>query len=146
MKTPQPHELLKAEKQVLTGVYVRLFKRYLVNFPEKKARALAGVVTHRIFCMEPADESMVEFLKEHEAIVGEEIRLLGQDREIRRIVSDTIVLKVVYMKRRRGCSDEAAADPVDRLKEMGIFLEGEKIPTPAGFIMSAKAFYDATPW
>ena len=146
MKTPQPHELLKAEKQVLTGVYVRLFKRYLVNFPEKKARALAGVVTHRIFCMEPADESMVEFLREHEDAVEEEIRLLGEDREIRMVVSETIVLKVVYMKRRRGCGEESPIGPVDRLKEIGIFLEGEHVPTPSGFIRSAKAFYEATPW
>ena len=146
MKIPQPHEMLKAEKQVLTGVYVRLFKRYIRRFSEEMAKTLAGAVTRRIFGLEPADASAGEFIRSHEKTINEEIRLLGDDHGIRRVVSDTIVLKVVYMKRQGGCSDETAGGPLDHLKEIGIFLEGDKAPTPAGFLLAAKTFYDATPW
>jgi hypothetical protein len=143
---PKPQDLLKAEKQVLTGVYVRLLKRYRQRFSEEKAKALAGAVTGLIFRLEPAEASMVEFIREHEDIINEEINLLESDYELRRVVSDTVVLKVVYMKRQRGCSEHAAFGPVDYLKEIGIFLEGDKAPTSSGVIRAAKDFYDATPW
>lgn len=146
MKTPRPHELLKAEKQVLTGVYVRLYRRYVGRFPEEKARALAGAVTHRIFNLEPADVSAAEFLKDHDDIIKEEIGMLGGDQEIRRAISDTMVLKVVFMQRQAGCRDGVSTGPVDHLKGLGLFLEAEKAPTPSSFVQTAKEFYDATPW
>lgn len=143
---PKPQDLLKAEKQVLTGVYVRLLRRFIDRFSPEEAKALAAAVTNRIFRLEPGDASVAEYVRVHEAVIDEELRRLGGDLEIRRVVSDTAVLKVVYMKRQRGCADDSPAGPVDYLKEIGMFLEGERAPTPSGFIASAKAFYEATPW
>ncbi|HPI92978.1 MAG TPA: hypothetical protein PK350_07580 [Deltaproteobacteria bacterium] len=137
---------MKAEKQVLTGVYVRLLVRYTGRFSPDEAKALAAAVTSRIFRLEPADAATAEYIRVHEDVIDEEVRRLVSDLEIRKIVSDTAVLRVVYMQRQRGCKDDTLTGPVDYLKEIGVFLEGERAPTPSGFIQAAKTFYEATPW
>jgi hypothetical protein len=146
VKTPHPDDLLKAEKQVLTGIYVRLLKRYSTRMGPGDARALAGAVTGSLLCLEPADEGVRRLMDEHRDLVEKEVTMLASDEEIRRMATDTVVLKTVYMNRQRSCKDESAQEPVEHLKRMGVFLPGEKAPTAAGFIDAAKAFYSATPW
>lgn len=146
MKIPQHQDLLRAERQVLTGVYVRLLRRYVRRFPAEEARALSAAMTKRILGVEPDDTTMDGFVRFHDEDIDREIDLLRDDHDIRRIVTDMVVIKVVFAKRHRGCSDEDAAAPVDHLKETGLFLEGDRAPTPAGFLEAARAFYDTTPW
>ncbi|HOS96068.1 MAG TPA: hypothetical protein PLR71_00910 [Deltaproteobacteria bacterium] len=146
MKTPNPDDLRKAEKQVLTGIYVRLLKRYSTRMGTEDARALAGAVSGILLCLEPADESVRRLMDERSDLVEKELALLAADEEIRRMATDTVVLKTVYMNRQRSCKDGSALEPVERLKRVGIYLQGEKAPTAAGFVESARAFYTATPW
>ncbi len=146
MKTPHPDDLRRAEKQVLTGIYVRLLKRYNSRMGAEDARALAGAVTGSLLCLEPADESVRRLMDERRDLVEREVALLAADEEIRRMATDTVVLKTVYMNRQRSCKDESALEPVERLKRMGIYLQGGKAPTAAGFVEAARAFYSATPW
>lgn len=146
MKTPHPNDLLQAEKQVLTGVFVRLLKRYARRFPADEAKALAGAVTGRIFCIDPGDDAAKAFMDARRDLVDEEVSRIAKDDEIRRIATDTIVLKAVFMHRQRGCRDDAYMGPVEHLKRIGIFLEGETAPSPAAYIEKAREFYDSSPW
>lgn len=146
MKTPHPDDLRKAEKQVLTGIYVRLLKRYSTRMGAEDARALAGAVTGSLLCLEPADGAVRRLMDERSDLVENEVTLLAADEEIRRMATDTMVLKTVYVNRQRSCKEESALEPVERLKRMGIYLQGEKAPTAAGFVEAARVFYSATPW
>ena len=139
-------DLLQAEKQVMAGVYGRLHNRYRRRFPRETVSALARAVTWALFHIEPEDEAALKFNSVYQDIIDAEIDNLNSDEEIRRVVTATVVLKAVYLRRQRGCGDEAYMAPIEHLKRSGIFLEGEKPPTPKGYIEMAERFYASTPW
>ncbi len=147
MKAPTSSDLLQAEKQILAGVYGRLNNRYRRRFPAETVASLARAVTWVLFNMEPDDEAALQFTSVYQDIIDAEVKKLREDDEIRRVVTDTVVLKAVFLRRQRGCSqDESYMDTIEHLKRTGIFLEGEKPPTPRGYIEMAKEFYTSTPW
>ncbi|MGO9146715.1 MAG: hypothetical protein ACLQDF_10135 [Desulfomonilia bacterium] len=144
--TTTQSDLLQAEKQVMAGVYGRLHNRYRRRFPQETVSALARAVTWALFHIEPEDQAALQFNSVYQDIIDAEIDNLKSDDEIRRVVTDTVVLKAVYLHRQRGCKDETYMAPIEHLKQFGIFLEGEKPPTPKGYIEMAKEFYASTPW
>ena len=146
MKAPTSSDLLQAERQVMAGVYGRLNNRYRRRFPAEIVSGLARAVTWALFYIDPEDESALQFASVYQDIIDAEILNLREDEEIRRVVTETVVLKAVFLHRQRGCRDETYIKSVEHLKQIGIFFEGEKAPTPKGYIEMAKAFYMSTPW
>jgi hypothetical protein len=139
-------DLLQAEKQVMAGVYGRLHNRYRRRFPVENVSALARAVTWALFAIEPEDQAAQQFNSVYQDIIDHEIADLRTDDEIRRVVTDTMVLKAVYLHRQRGCRDTSYMEPIEHLKRSGIFLEGGKPPTPGGYVEMAREFYASTPW
>ena len=137
---PTSSELLKAEKQVIAGVYGRLLGRYR-EWCGNDAEALAQAVTDSLFGHMVQDKPACP-----KDLVDAEILKIREDEEIRRIVTDTFVLKAVFLHRERSCKDGSSVDPIERLKQIGIYLEGKKPPTPMSFIEKAREFFSATPW
>lgn len=146
MKAPTPSDLLQAEKQIMAGVYGRLNNRYRKRYPADTVAALARAVTWVLFHMEPDDEAALQFTSVYQDIIDAEMVKLREDEEIRRVVTDTVVLKAVFLHRQMGCRNETHMDSIEYLKRSGIFLEGERPPTPRGYIEMAKDFYASTPW
>ena len=145
-KTVTTTELLQAEKQVVAGVYGRLMARYRQRYPQEIAAGLARTLTWVLFLLEPEDEAARKFACEHKDSVDAEIVNLRSDQEIRRIVTDTHVLKAVFLHRQRGCKDNSFMEPIEHLKQLGIFLEGEHPPTPKSFVRTAWEFFGSTSW
>ncbi|MCE5274875.1 MAG: hypothetical protein LLG43_07045 [Deltaproteobacteria bacterium] len=138
--------LLQAEKQVVAGVYGRLMARYRQRFPQETVPPLARAVTWALFQLDPEDAAAIEFMSLHRGVIDAEVANLREDEEIRRIVTDTIVLKAVFLHRQRGCRDVSSMEPIEHLKKLGIFLEGESPPTPGSFVKTAEAFFGSTLW
>jgi hypothetical protein len=138
--------LMQAEKQVVAGVYGRLMGRYRQRYSQETASGLARAVTWALFHLEPEDETAIQFTSSHQDLIDAEIINLRADVEIRRIVTDTLVLKAVFIHRQLGCKDNSYMEPIEHLKQLGIFLEGEYPPTPKRFIETARDFFGATAW
>jgi len=145
MQAPMQTELMKAEKQMIAGTYGRLLDRFSKRFESREAAGFARAVTDVLFNLADEEPTAVDFLKGREDLVEKEIALLKDDHDIRRAVTDTLVLKAVFLHRQRGCRDNAYIDPIERIKTMGIYLEGASAPTPMGFINAAREFFLATP-
>jgi len=146
MKAPTSSDLLHAEKQVMAGVYGRLNNRYRQRFPSEIVSALARAVTWSLFDIDPDDGPGLQFASVYQDIIDREIAGLREDEEIKRVVTDTVVLKAVFLHRQRGCKDETYMKSVEHLKLIGMFLERETAPTPRGYVEMAKVFYTSTPW
>jgi hypothetical protein len=136
---------MKAEKQIIAGVYGRLIESINKRFENSKSAGLARAVTDALFNLADEDSSVLEFMNGPENLVEKEIARLKDDQEIRRVVTDTLVLKSVFLHRQRGCRDNTYVDPIERLKTMGLYLEGSCPPTPMSFINAAREFFLATP-
>lgn len=136
---------MKAEKQIVAGVYGRLLERFNKQFDNREAAGLARAVTDALLNLADEDSSVLEFLNGPENLVEKEIVRLKNDQEIRRVITDTLVLKAVFLHRQRGCRDSTYVDPIERLKTMGLYLEGACPPTPMSFINAAREFFLATP-
>jgi hypothetical protein len=143
-QAPTQTELMKAEKQMIAGVYGRLLDRFSKS-GNREAEGLARAVTEVLFDLAEDDSSVRKFLDGPGKPVDKEIAGLKDDQAIRRAVTDTLVLRAVFLHRQRGCRDNTYIDPIERLKTMGIYLEGSCPPTPVSFINAAREFFLATP-
>jgi hypothetical protein len=142
---PDADDLLRAEKQVLAGIYGRLLARYIVRFGEHYASSLALAVTKLLFSQTEDDQDALIFTEQNQEGIMQEVAALGEDTSIRRTVTDTLVLKAVFGHRMKGCSRDESMKAIERIKELGIYLEGKEPPTPASFIRTAGRFFAETP-
>ena len=137
-------QFMQAERHAITGVFARLLPRYHATHGEGHAARYAMAVTNILFSL-PAQDLDKRFLASHREAVDKEIKALMDDREIREIVSETIAMRIVFASRQRGCSQKDLMEPIETLKNLGIYLEGNSIPTPRSFLDKAEAFFKASP-
>ncbi len=142
---PSPEDLIRAEKQVLAGIYSRLLARYITEFPERFASFLAMAVTKTLLSQTADDEREKRFQEENGDQIRQQINALKDDSDIRRMITDTLVIKVVFQQRKGGCKAEESLSPLEKLKELGLYLEGSHPPTPSSFIRLASRFFSETP-
>jgi hypothetical protein len=142
---PNTDDLLRAEKQVLAGVYGRLLARYIVRFGERFASSLAMAVTKLLLSRMEEDQEAKTFFEQNHDQVLQEIDALKEDKDLRRIITDTLVLKAVFGHRMKGCKKGESTQPIQKLKEFEIYLEGTEPPTPASFVRLASRFFAETP-
>ncbi len=136
---------LRAEKQVFAGVYGRLFARYVSRYAEVYASLLALAVTRELFSTSDSDEKLQVFIRQNREQIDSEIEQLKDDTVIRRMVTDAVVIKVVFQHKQGGCGKNDVFETIERLKELGIYLEGSRPPTPNSFIQKASRFFTETP-
>ena len=61
------------------------------------------------------------------------------------MITDTLVIKIVAQhKQGRGKTDDSY-EAIERIKELGIYLEGDQPPTPNSFVKTASRFFSETP-
>lgn len=142
---PGADDLLRAEKQILAGIYGRLLARYIVRFSDHYASSLALAVTKLLLSHREEDKNALVFTEHNRQGILEEVAALRDDRDLRRIVTDTLVLKAVYQHRLSGCKKDESVRAIEKLKELGIYLEGKEPPTPAAFVRLASRFFSGTP-
>ncbi len=140
-RIPTQQDISLAERQVFAGVYGLLLQRYKTNYNNESAPRLAIAVTQELLSLPPSDEIAESFLEENHDLIDHEIKTLQKDDQIRRIVTDACVIKAVFQHRQNGCGKDTAGRPIEKLKELGIFMEGEKPPTPLVFVQMAWDFY-----
>jgi hypothetical protein len=142
---PGAVDLLRAEKQVLAGIYGRLLARYIVRFGEHYASSLALAVTKLLLSQKEENKDALIFTEQNREGIMQEIGTLREDRDLRRIVTDTMVLKAVFGHRLQGCKKDESMQAIEKLKALGIYLEGKEPPTPSSFVRLASRFFAETP-
>jgi len=137
-------QFMQAERHAITGVFARLLSRYHATHGEGHAARYAMAVTNILFSL-PAQEMDRRFLEHHRETVDKEVKALKDDREIREIVTETVTMRIVFASRERGCSQKDLMKPIESLKNLGLYLQGDSIPTPRSFVVKAEAFFKASP-
>jgi hypothetical protein len=142
---PTSDDLFRAEKQVFAGVFGRLYAKYVRVDDQDYAAFLALAIARILLCMPAGDERATEFIKLNEGRIKHEILALKDETEIRRMVTDTMVTKVVTLRKSKGCSTDGDMDPIERIRTMGLYLEGNHPPTPGSFVRAASRFLSSSP-
>jgi hypothetical protein len=143
--TPSTEDLIRAEKQVFTGIYWRLFARYASRFAEGYSSCLALAVTRLLLSYPNEDEQAKIFHEQNRNQIDQEILALKNDPDIRQVVTDTLVIKAVFQHRTGGCKNDDALASIENLKRLGIYQEGSRPPTPGSFVRMASTFFTETP-
>jgi hypothetical protein len=136
---------LRAEKQVFAGIYGRLFARYISQHEEEHASYLALAVTRELLGISSDEDKTQAFIEKYRDQISDEIAELKNDTALRRIVTDAVVIKVVFLHKQGGCNTDEAYESIEKIKEMGIYLEGDRAPTPGSFVQAASRFFTETP-
>ncbi|MFY9397502.1 MAG: hypothetical protein WAR22_03980 [Desulfomonilia bacterium] len=142
---PTSDDLFRAEKQVFAGIFGRLYAKYVRSDDQEYAAFLALAIARILLCMPVGDGRAAAFVKQNYERIKLEILELKHETEIRRMVTDTMVMKVVAIHKTRGCGKDDDADPLERIRAMGIYLEGTHPPTPGSFVRSASRFLSSSP-
>lgn len=140
-RVPSSQDLMLAERHIFAGIYGRLLEKNTSGFEGESANQLARAVTQTLFSLPPRDERSRIFHAKNLDQIQCEIKKLQEDEQIRRAVTDTLVIKAVFRHRQNSCAKEEAQTPIEKIKELGIFLEGENPPTPLSFVQMARDFY-----
>jgi len=136
---------IRAEKQVFAGVYGRLFARYISRYEEGYSSILALSVTRELLSYSKADEKLQIFTQQNRDQIDKEIILLKEDTTIRRMITDAVVIKLVFQHKQGGCGKDDIFETIEKLKELGLYLEGSRPPTPNSFVQKASRFFTETP-
>ena len=134
----------EAEKLIIAGIIARLNERYKAEFQNDSAR-VAAAVTERIFNIPGQAGGNSAFFLEKEAALNSLLDALSMDREICGILTQAFIMRVVHASRLGGCKTEDLYGEIERLKNLGLYLEDGLPPTPSAFIQRAEAFFLASP-
>jgi hypothetical protein len=134
----------EAEKLIIAGIITRLSERYKMEFKNDSA-SLAAAVTGRIFNISAEVHNSKTSSEESEALLDSLIGKLSEDREICGILTQAFTMRIVHASRLSGCKTEELYGDIERLKNLGLYLEDGPPPTPSSFIQKAKEFFFASP-
>jgi hypothetical protein len=134
---------IEAEKLIIAGIIARLSMRYKTEFKDYSAR-YAAAVTGIIFNIPEQENYGRDFpLKSREAL-DSLVKALSGDREICGILTQTYIMRIVHASRLSGCKTEDLYKDIERLKNLGLYLEDGPPPSPSTFIQRAEAFFLAS--
>ena len=142
---PSNEDLFRAEKQVFAGIFGRLYVKYVQRYEQDDASLLALAIARILLSMQGEDERIKTFIERNQDRIRKEIMALRDETEIRRMVTDTMVMRVIAFHKRGGCDTDKSIEPVDRIKTLGIYLEGKQPPTPGSFVRKASSFFSSSP-
>lgn len=142
---PSSDDLFRAEKQVFAGIFGRLYARYVVQYEPDYASFLALAVARILLSMPGENEQARIFMEQNQDRIRQEILALKDETEVRRMVTDTLIMKVVALHKAGGCDADSAGEPIDRIRTLGIYLEGNQPPTPGSFVLTASRFFSSSP-
>ena len=130
---------------MFAGILGRLYAKYALQYEQDYAVSLSLAVARILLSVPDGDDRARTFIERNQDRIKQEIIALKDETEIRRMVTDTMVMKTVAIHKGGGCSADEAAGPVERIKTLGVYLEGSQPPTPGSFTRSASRFLSASP-
>jgi hypothetical protein len=131
---------IEAEKLIIAGIIARLGRRYKTEFKDDSARFAAAVAGIIFNIPEQEDNARVFYLKNREAL-DSLVKAVSSDREICGMLTQTYIMRIVHASRLSGCKTEDLYGDIERLKDLGLYLEDGPPPTPSSFIQKAEAFF-----
>jgi hypothetical protein len=134
----------EAEKLIIAGIIARLIEHCKAEFKNDSAMA-AAAVARKIFNIPGHEDLKNPFSPDSGADLDSLIVSLRSDREICGILTQAFTMRIVQASRLSGCKTEDLYGDINRLKELGLYLEDGPPPTPSSFIKRAEAFFHASP-
>jgi hypothetical protein len=135
---------IHAEKLIIAGIIARLDERYKTEFKNDSAN-MAARVTGKIFNIPEQSDDNQDFSQRNKAILDSLIEKLSKDKDICGMLTQAFTIRIVHASRLSGCKTEDLFGDIDRLKNLGLYLENGPPPTPSSFIKKAEAFFLASP-
>ena len=142
---PSSEDLFRAEKQVFAGIFGRLYAGYIVRYEPEYASFLALAIARVLLSMPGESEQARIFMEQNQDRIRQEILALKDETEIRRMVTDTLIMKVVALHKAGGCDADSVGESIDRIRTLGVYLEGNQPPTPGSFVRTASKFLSSSP-
>ncbi len=130
----------QAEKLIIAGIIARLSERYKTEFENDSTR-FAAAVTGYIFNFPVQDEA---FSLKNREVLDSLVEALSKDKDICGMLTQTFIMRIVHASRVSGCKTEELYGEIDRLRDLGLYLEDGPPPTPSSFIQKAEAFFLAS--
>jgi hypothetical protein len=134
----------QATNAVKLGLYFRLVLRYRELHHVEFAKSLAAAVTNETLSHPPSNEQGREFVDRNRSLIEQELFALGNDMEIRRVLTETIRARAL-IPFVHGHPAETWLDPIEKLQHFGILIPGGNTPSPETFFPMATQFYDTRP-
>ncbi len=134
---------IKAEKFIIAGIIARLGRQYKEKFNDDSAR-YAAAVAGIIFNIPEQDDDDRAFSITNRDVLDSLVEAVTRDREICGILTQAYIMRIVYASRISGCKTEDLYGDIERLKNLGLYLEDGPPPTPSIFIQRAEAFFIAS--
>jgi hypothetical protein len=133
----------EAEKLIIAGIIARLNERYKTEFENESAR-FAAAVTRYIFNIPEQDEEGKAFSLKNKEVLDSLVEALSKDRDICGMLTQTFIIRIVHASRVSGCKTEELYGEIDRLRNLGLYLEDGPPPTQSSFVKKAEVFFQAS--
>ena len=127
---------------VKCGLGARLLGRYRESYDRETAAKLAAAVMNELFGDPPGNAEGASFLDSNKDLVLKEIRNLASDDEARDVLTQTMRVKCLVAFARGKRSAQDMHDPVRRLREWGLRVPGDEMPSPSTYLPIVRRFYE----
>jgi hypothetical protein len=134
---------IEAEKLIIAGIIARLSRQYKTEFNDDSAR-FAAAVAGKIFNIPKQEDNAGEFSQKNRDVIDSLVKRVPEDREICGMLTQAYIMRIVHASRLSGCKTEDLYGDIDRLKNLGLYLEDGPPPSPSTFIQKAEAFFLAS--
>jgi len=129
---------------VLTKIKIyEEFEKTIQNNNNKETAFLAGAMTNSLFGEKTDNENAKQFLEEHRAEVDHELSKIKNNKELCKIITQAYKMNIIARTNLRTSTEENVPDPVslEKLKRLGIWIDGLESPSPKTFILMAQEYY-----
>lgn len=143
-KLPSATQFMEAEKLITAGIIARLNNRYKASYGKDAAR-YAVMAAGKLFDILPDYESANTPTFAENDIIDSMIKGLSDDSSICSMLTQVFVMRVVYASRLSGCRTENLYAHIEKLKNLGLYFEEGKPPTPQTYFTRVQEFFLASP-
>lgn len=123
------------------GLSARLVAKYKTRYDEDFAFSLAAAVTNEVFSESPNLDAARHFLQQHSAIIEQELRALGRNKNICHVLTQVVRAGSVIRFAKGIQTRDAFCGPIEKLQHFGILIQGGDAPSLNRLTPLVKEFY-----
>jgi len=145
-KKKRAEQFEDASRRIRKGVALRLERRYAATQDSDRAPLMAAAVLADVFCRKNVEDDVRAFMKSNRKLLTDATTALRDDPEIGKALSWLfLVVDGIMQRQPKAFQDDFAGNPLEKIRELGLFIEGTREPLVDDFLAFAREFYEASP-
>ena len=124
------------------GLAVRLVRHYRKTHDDDIAYKISGALANELFSDPHGGPEGEEFARENSGFLRSEMTRLADDQETCQVLTQVVRVKATIAYASGPRDEEAIMRPMEKLKELGLFIPGGDAPSPDTFIPLAQRYYE----